>query len=100
MPCVRDQCVEGVELCSGPAVHLDDDAVADDERRIGIVRAAQSDQAEVDVLVGEPVKVDALGVHETDAADPLVAHARTLDQPPAGYCPIAHPTPFSKSIMQ
>ena len=38
------------------------------ERRLGVVRARHRDQTEADVLVGEPVEVDPLLVHEADAA--------------------------------
>ena len=45
---VRDEeAVDDVELGRGPPVHPHDDAVLDDELRLGVVRAVQRDEAEL-----------------------------------------------------
>ena len=60
--------VEGVEVLLRDPVHLHHPPVGDHQPRVGVVRGAQCDQAEVGILDGEPVEVDPLLVHEPDPA--------------------------------
>ena len=53
-----DELVEQVELGLGLAVELDDAAVRDAQRRLGVVRAGERDQAERGVLGHEIVAAD------------------------------------------
>ena len=64
-----DEGVERVELGGRPAVQLDDAAVrVDDERRLGIVRAASANRPSAASSSGEAVEVDRLLVQACEAA--------------------------------
>jgi hypothetical protein len=52
-----DELVDDVEVLGRLAVELDDDPVADHERRLGVVRTAHRDQAEFRVGDGKAVEV-------------------------------------------